>query len=119
MSRKRGVLDAPLLSVSDVVDEYPATCSVSIMRSVRCKSTRVRHTCNSFLRPVLQADPIIVTIIDLLRRGAAVEQSLALPGNRLGEVTEPIPLATLLFKTYQPGLSKEREKSGNLRGLKV
>lgn len=34
MSRERAVLDAPLLSVGDVVDEYPATCQGGV-RSIR------------------------------------------------------------------------------------
>lgn len=46
---------------------------------------------------MLQANPIIRTVVDLLSCGTTVEYPLALPGNRLGEMTEPIPLTTLFF----------------------
>lgn len=45
---------------------------------------------------MLQTNPVIRPIGDFFARGTTVEDSLRLAGNRLGEVPQSVPLATLL-----------------------
>lgn len=47
---------------------------------------------------MLKTDPVILPVINLFNGRSAVEETLILAGNGLGEVTQPIPLATLFWK---------------------
>lgn len=54
------------------------------------------RTCNALPCPMLQTNPVILPVGNFLARGATVEDSLRLAGNRLREVSQSVPLATLL-----------------------
>jgi hypothetical protein len=58
---------------------------------------RDKPTCNAFTSPVLKTNAIILSIVDLVNGRSTVEDSFRLTGDGLREVTESIPLTTLLF----------------------
>lgn len=45
---------------------------------------------------MLQTDPVVLPVGDFFARGATIKDSLRLARNRLGEVSQSVPLATLL-----------------------
>ncbi len=53
------------------------------------------HTCDALLGPVLQTNPVVLSIVDLFTSCTSVEDTLALARNGLGEMAKPIPLAAL------------------------
>ena len=68
MVLQRGVLDAIFLRPRCIVNEDPAPN-------------------DALLGPVLQTNPVVPTVIDLLNRRAAIEYTLFLPRNRLRKVS--------------------------------
>lgn len=57
------------------------------------------HTCDAFLGPMLQADSVILPIINLFNGCPSVEETLILARDRLREMPQPVPLATLLCES--------------------
>lgn len=52
---------------------------------------------------MLQADPIVRSIIDFLDGCATIEHTLGLALNRLRKMPQTIPLATLFYSGVSPG----------------
>lgn len=57
------------------------------------------HTCNAFLGPMLQADSVILPIINFFNGCPSVEKTLIIARDRLREMPQPVPLATLFCES--------------------
>jgi hypothetical protein len=55
------------------------------------------HTCNPFLRPMMNTESVVRAVINLLGGHSTVENPLLLTWHRLGKVAQSIPLTTLLW----------------------